>query len=224
METILKVLVGSRLHGLNNDASDYDWRGIFVVPLMDIVSPFRKQAANHWIEGKEDQTSYELSHYVKLAAQCNPTILETLWSPIIKEKDPVADEMIEKRFEFLDSDRIYFSHLGYSQNQIKKMDLYNPDSVRTPKTIIAYIRTLRQATELLRDGDFNPVYEYSDKDFLMEIKYNFNVALIPHISEKMHEVREDLENVYKNSKLDLKPNIEWIEDYLMRTYFKGELK
>jgi len=116
---LLKTLVGSRLHELSNDDSDYDWRGIFKEPIINILSPFKKQRSNSWIEGKEDDTSYELIHFCKLAASCNPTVLEVLWSNQIKYKDSegIGDYLIDNRIKFLDTEKIYLSHLGYAENR-----------------------------------------------------------------------------------------------------------
>ena len=220
MEIILKTLVGSRLHGLCNEKSDYDWRGIFKEGLIDIISPFRKQRSNSFIEGQEDDTSYELTHFCKLASQCNPTVLEVLWSHIIKEKDSsgISDALIDNRHKFLDSKRIYLAHLGYAENQVKKMNLYNPDMHRTPKTIVAYIRVMRQGEELIRTGEFDPVYNYLDRDFIMEVKYNFNEKLIPEISKKMYEVRTSLEETHAKFGGRFEVDTEWIENFLVETY------
>ena len=80
---ILKVLVGSRAHGLADENSDYDYRAVYVVPTSKILSINYKYVANTWIEGKEDNTAYEIGHFLKLACNCNPTILEVLKAPII---------------------------------------------------------------------------------------------------------------------------------------------
>ena len=56
MRTLHKVVVGSRLHGLNNEDSDYDFRGFFMVDLIDVLSPFRKHQNTSWIEDKIDDS------------------------------------------------------------------------------------------------------------------------------------------------------------------------
>jgi predicted nucleotidyltransferase len=215
---ILKTLVGSRLHGLHNDNSDYDWRGIFKEPVINILSPFKKQRSNSWIEGKEDDTSYELIHFCKLAASCNPTVLEVLWSSQIKYKDleGIGDYLIDNRLKFLDTEKIYLSHLGYAENQIKKMDLYNPHD-RTPKAIVAYIRVMRQGTSLLKTLDFNPVYEYDDRDFIMDIKYNFSPSMISEISNLMLNVRSELETA-KSKSMNTATDVPSIETFLKDVY------
>ncbi len=222
MKTILKVVVGSRLHQLNNENSDYDYRGIFVVPLIDIVSPFRKQQNTSWIEDKEqkqDNTIFELTNFSKMAASGNCTILEILWSNQIVEITTEAKELVENRQKFLSKDRVYLAGVGYAQNQMKKCSIENPTK-DTPKSLIAYIRSIKQTIELLDTGDFNPIYHYPGRDFLMDIKYDFNPTMIPHISKLLYDLRQDLEMSYKNSRLPLKPNIDWIEDYLLRIYTK----
>jgi uncharacterized protein len=74
-KTILaKVVVGSRLHGTFNEQSDWDYRGIHISPLKDVLSPFKTQKNTTWIEGDEDNTSYELAEFCKLATKGNATI------------------------------------------------------------------------------------------------------------------------------------------------------
>lgn len=219
MNTILEVIVGSRLHNLHNENSDYDYRGIFVESLVNILSPFKKQQNTSWIEGKNDNTQFELLNFIKMCASCNPTCLEILWSNKVQYSNLLGDTLRQNRSRFLSDDKVYFAHTGYAFNQMKKMSLEKPDPVRTPKTIIAYIRTLRQGKELLETRTFNPVYEYSDRDFLMEVKYNFNNSLIPHIAKKLIEVREEIDTVNEQIRFRITEcDIKWIEDFILQTY------
>ena len=39
-KTIYKATVGSRLHGLHTEASDYDYREVFIVDIKEKLSPF----------------------------------------------------------------------------------------------------------------------------------------------------------------------------------------
>lgn len=220
MKTILKTVVGSRLHGLHNESSDFDYRGIFKVDLIDILSPFKKQQNTSWIEGKEDDTNYEVINFLKMGVSGNPTVLEILWSNQIVENTNIGEWLIFHRQKLLDDKKVYMAHLGYSQNQIKKMDLYNPDPKRTPKTIVAYVRSLRQCVELLKTGDFNPVYEYPDRDFILEIKNDFKLSMIPAISKLMVDVRSEVEEAYSGLSELRVPNISWIEQFIEDVYLE----
>jgi len=217
MENILKVIVGSRLHRLHNEDSDYDYRGIFKDDLINILSPFKKQRTTSWIEGKDDDTSYELLHFVKMAASGNMTIYEILWSDLIVDSSDIGSVLRNNREKFLSKERVYNSSLGYASNQMKKSSIDNPDK-NTPKAVVAYIRVLRQAIELLSAGNFNPSYDYHDKNFIMDIKYDFRDDMVPKISKLFIELRKDLENAYKNSILKEEADIEWIENFILDVY------
>lgn len=175
MKTIIKSLVGSRAHGLESIESDYDWRGVFVLPLIEHLSPFRKVTNNSWFEGDEDNTAYELTHFIKGCCQCNPNMLEVVFSPefTVSPFGGLGHKIIANRHKFLDAQRIFDSHRGYAQNQYKKMNLFEPDA-RTPKFAVAYIRALHNGAELLRTGHLD--IKLQDPIFLEQlrkIKYDF---------------------------------------------------
>lgn len=161
MKTILKVLVGSRAHGLNTPESDYDWRAVFITPTSEILSLGAKPDQTTWIEGKEDNTSFEIGKFLLMATKCNPTILEMF------KADPshdFNDEYDEEGFAHFGRDlQALFPHIwdpklvmdafvGYGLNQRKKF-LEDKD-VRPAKYACAYLRTLIIAHQLLTTGDF----------------------------------------------------------------------
>lgn len=225
---LLKALVGSHLHGLNGPDSDKDFKSIEVSPLKEIISPFAKQKNREAIGEDTDECTYELIHFIKLLASCNPTVLETLWAKhrvcpeADKEWNSLANELIENRDKLLDSKKILDSHRGYSTAQLKKMRLDAPYD-RTPKTMVAYVRTMIQGIDLLRTGSFEPrIKRYRDE--LLEIKFSFNsekhIDLFNSISEKLEiEIAE----AYDSCK-GFKPDTKWAEDYLLRVYTYGITK
>jgi predicted nucleotidyltransferase len=216
MKTILKVVVGSRLHGLNKENSDYDYRGIFIHDMIDVLSPFRKVKNVSWIEGDEDNTSFELRDFCKFATYGNNTILEILWSDMIIETSDLGKELQENKHKFIDSERVYEAFRGYAASQYKKMNLFEPDK-RTPKFAVAYLRVLQQAKEILVTGDMNP-HLVEDKDFLLEVKYNWSEKLIPQLSEKFAKMQVELADVYANHHGKFKPDIPWIESFILKAY------
>lgn len=219
MKTILKVVVGSRLHGLNKPDSDYDYRGIFMHPMIDMISPFRKPKNTSWIEGDEDNTAYELREFAKMATYGNPTILEILWSNKIEQTSKIGEILRDNRHKFLDSTRIFEAHKGYAHNQYAKAKLFDPDE-RTPKFIIAYLRSLEQAAQLLGTGDFNPVMEGELKDFMLEVKYQYGPHLGMEVTRRMTQAQQDLIDAYAHNQETggFRPDIPWIENFLMGAY------
>lgn len=156
MTTILKVLVGSRAHGLHTEESDYDWRGVFVTPTQDILKIGGTTQQTSWIEGKEDDTSWEVGKFLLMATKCNPTVLEVFKC----STHPVAIQhalwgmRLQGLFPHVwNSNDVRNAFVGYGLNQRKKF-LDNKD-VRPHKYAVAYLRTLYMATQLLETGDFS---------------------------------------------------------------------
>ena len=161
MKQILKVLVGSRAHGLNTPESDYDWRAVFVTPTSEILSLGAKPDQTTWIEGKEDNTSFEIGKFLFMATKCNPTILEMFKA---EPSHDFSDNYSEEGFAHFGRDlQALFPHIwdpklvmdafvDYGLNQRKKF-LEDKD-VRPAKYACAYLRTLIIAHQLLTTGDF----------------------------------------------------------------------
>lgn len=170
MKQILKVIVGSQAHGLASENSDFDYRGVFVIPTAELLKIGGENTkTTSWIEGKEDDTSWEIGKFLLMATKCNPTVLETFLAPIA----PVTPELILMRewaeelrnlFPYVwNSTDVMNAFVGYGINQRKKF-FENKDK-RAPKYACAYLRVLYNAYELLSTGTFSvslvgsPVYE-----------------------------------------------------------------
>lgn len=217
MNVIHKVVVGSRLHNLFSEDSDYDYRGIHIHDLRDVFNPFGKLKNTSWIEGDEDNTSYELMDFCKTATKGNPTILEILWSNKIVETSEWGKELVANRWRFLDSKAILEAHKGYAFNQYNKMNLFEPD-LRTPKFAVAYIRSLVQGIELLTNGNFSPQIKDPLREYLMEIKYDFHIDRIPLLSQRFQELQLKISQAYLDNKDRFTPDYDWIKDFVYRAY------
>lgn len=151
-KSILKVIVGSQAHGLSTPESDIDYRGVYVAPTSEILSLNSKYKGTHWIEGEnEDNTSWELFHFLHLATHSNPTILETFLAPV-EESTPEGDEL-RALFPYVwSSTNVMNAFIGYGLNQRKKF-LERKDT-RPAKYAAAHLRVLYNAWELLTTGTF----------------------------------------------------------------------
>jgi predicted nucleotidyltransferase len=171
-KTILKTIVGSHAHGLATPESDYDYRGVFVLPTKEILKIGGDRQKTNWNEGEEDSTSWEIGHFLSLSLQSNPTILETYLAPRIENPllpgmpyplnhenlttmqrlDYWGDRLRELFPYVWSSRRVRDAFIGYGLNQRKKF-LENKDK-RQPKYAAAFLRTLYNAYELLTTGTF----------------------------------------------------------------------
>lgn len=167
--TILQALVGSRAHGLHTETSDYDWRGIHVIPTSKILSLNYKHNPTQWIEGDQDETSYEIGHYLQLATKANPSVMEVLMSDQVRMTSPYAT-MLREAFPYMYNPNDAFNAFaGYSCNQRKK--LLEDHLGRKFKFGVAYIRTAYNLTELFKKGQFSlRVEDDYLRNVLMEVK------------------------------------------------------
>lgn len=228
IKILTKVVVGSRLHGLDTPTSDYDYRGIHLHPIKDIVSPFKTIKNTTWIEGDEDNTSYELNDFCKSAVHGNATIWEVFFSNQIISTSPVAEEMRENWKKFVDTDKFVMASRGYASNQLNKMELFDDQGLkgqsRTPKFAISYIRVLWQCSEFLKTRQFKCQIDDPElKAFLMDVKTNFRPELVPLLTEKFALLQADVSKYWASAE-KMKPDIEWIEDFVYRSYLSEELK
>lgn len=217
MNVIHKVIIGSQLHGLASETSDIDLRGIHISPLKDFLSPYKKLKNTSWIEWDQDDTSYELTEFCKLATQWNPNILEILWSDKVEDTSFVWAILKDNRDKFLDSTRIYEAFRGYAKNQYNKMNLFTPDQ-RTPKFAVAYLRTMYQWEQLLRTGTFDTEMKGKFKEFLLKVKFDFDNVDKWVLAKEFERLNLKLTETYYKHWEKFKPDLEWIENFILRAY------
>jgi uncharacterized protein len=147
---IYRCVIGSRAYGLADDESDTDHRGIFLPP-----------ADLHWslygvpdqLECHETQEHYwELQRFLVLALKANPNVLECLYTPLVEQKTPLAEELLGMRSIFL-SRLVYQTYNGYVMSQFKKMqtDIRNQGAVKW-KHVMHLIRLLISGIDVLHHG------------------------------------------------------------------------
>lgn len=226
MQTLAKVVVGSRLHGLDNPNSDWDYRGIHIHDLKDVLSPFQTLKNTSWIEGDIDDTSYELSDFCKMATRGNATYLEVFFSNQIIETSPIHKEMQDNWAKFVDTDAFAKASLGYAHNQKNKFEDRDPVGVkgqfRRHKFAVAYSRVMWQCIEFMKTGQFRcQIDEGYYKNQMLRWKNEWNDSFTMEAIETYYKQEAELEEVWQNTKFKYKPDVEWIEDFICRAY-KGE--
>lgn len=229
---ITKVVVGSRLHGLHRPDSDWDYRGIHISPLKNVLSPFRTQKNTTWIEGDEDNTSYELAEFCKLATKGNATILEVFFSDNIVESTPVADVMRTNWKKFMNTHMFIDASRGYAHNQWNKFYNFESKGIngqeRTAKFAVAFLRVMWQCEQFLLTGDFKCNLEESDLFPLLKKIKPMSVEEIqpelPSIVAAMSDMNMRVSAATAKASpevLNMKPDIEWIEDFIYQAYLSA---
>ncbi len=206
--TILKTLVGSQAHGLADEFSDKDYRGVYVLPTSKLLSLNYKYEKNSFIEGHVDNTSYEIGHFLQLAMKCNPTILEVFKAPMVKHNED--GYKLRMLFDNIwNPELVLASFVGYGLNQRKKF-LDKKDN-RQNKYACAYLRTLIACEELLTTEDFN--VEIPSKYLKMLKRYKAGNYQMGEIIDKAEELTAMCIEAYHFCKH--KSNVEKVNSFLL---------
>jgi hypothetical protein len=189
---ILKTIVGSYAHGLAKPDSDIDYRGVYVDPTSEILRIGHTYKGSSWVEGDDqDNTSYEIGHFLMLALKNNPSILEVFLAPI--KEATTHGHMLRELFPFVyDPQQAYNAFVGYSLNQRKK--LLDNHLGRRNKYATAYIRTLYNLIELLDKGIFSVKIEEQDKLIILkQLKYGeFHTGFVIDKSDELIKQAQEL--------------------------------
>lgn len=118
--TILYVRHGSHAYGTNIATSDEDYRGICIPP-----SRYRSGFLNHFEQSESkspDVTIFEIRKWFKLACECNPNVLEMIFTD---ESDVIHNSYFGKKLrgnrnQFL-TKRAKHTYSGYAMAQLKRI-------------------------------------------------------------------------------------------------------
>lgn len=119
--TLVKHYAGSISYGTALPDSDVDLRGIFCANPINVRTPFFP-VGEATASDEEDTKLYELSHFMKLCVDCNPNIVETLWTSredITFTTD--AYELLRQHRQELLSQKIAYTTSGYAISQLRRI-------------------------------------------------------------------------------------------------------
>jgi predicted nucleotidyltransferase len=167
------------------------------------------------IQNDETQETYwEIQKFLTMALKANPNVLECLYTPLVEESAPVAQELIENRSRLL-SKLIYQTYNGYVLSQFKKLE----QDIRTTghlkwKHAMHLIRLLLAGITGLTEGRIPVRVEDEHRERLLAIKR----GEVPW--EEVNAWRLDLhkrfDEAYETSPLPDRPDYHWANDYLIR--------
>ncbi|MCG8924007.1 DNA polymerase beta superfamily protein [Lentzea sp. CC55] len=144
---ILEVVVGSHAYGLAGPDSDVDRRGVFAAPAEAF---WRLDKPPTSVEGPDpEQLSWEVEHFCRLGLRSNPTVLETLVSPLVEVSTPIGEELRGLLPAFLSR------HAVRSFTRATEMQLARAGRNLKPKQLMHVVRLRLVGLELLRTGRYD---------------------------------------------------------------------
>lgn len=211
LAVIFCAVVGSRAQGLAEDDSDTDRRG-FYVP--SAAMTFGLEAAPAQIVHDADQLCFwEVEKFVRLALAANPTVLETLFSPIVEFASPWAQRLLALREAVL-SQRAYATFLGYADAQFDKMQrARDRDKAIKWAHAMHLIRLLHVGTHLVRTGRLDMMVATDRRDELLAIKRGEQSWA--EVVDMRRRLKTQFEAAFQRTPLPAVPNVEAVSEYLI---------
>jgi predicted nucleotidyltransferase len=174
-------LGGSHSYGTNIETSDIDIRGVVLDSEDDILGITNFEQFQN---STTDTTIYSLTKFIKLAADCNPNIIEMLFC---KPEhyfyvSPLGQKLLNNRHLFL-SKKAKYTFGGYAHAQLNRLEnaLVRNGAILTPKETEEHInRSVKQSIMSfidrynIKDHDIK-TYVADDEEGIPRIFVDFNL-------------------------------------------------
>jgi predicted nucleotidyltransferase len=149
---LFATVSGAHLYGFPSPDSDYDLRGVHVLPLREVVSlnPRRETvevAADR--EGLElDLVTHDVEKFCRLLLRPNGYVLEQLCSPLVVHTTAAHDELLALTPRLVTRHHAHH-YLGFAETQWRLFDKERP---RRVKPLLYTFRVLLTGIHLMRTG------------------------------------------------------------------------
>ncbi|MFK7766344.1 MAG: nucleotidyltransferase domain-containing protein [Mariniblastus sp.] len=209
---IYRCQVGSKAFGLSNDESDDDYRGIFLPPAEAHWSMYKIPEQIESNDGVDDEVYWEMEKFLSLAIKANPNILETLWTPIVLEANPIALKLREIRNAFL-SKHIYKTYSGYVLSQFRRMkNSFEKTGKYKPKHAMHLIRLLHSGIGCLQTGEIM-IDVSQHRDSLMRVRNK--QFTFEEVRQKALELDRDFQSAFESTTLPEQPDFDVVNEFLV---------
>jgi len=116
---LFETVAGSHAYGTSTPESDVDVRGVFQMPIKEMLS--LNPPPNRVADKKSDIEFHELEKFFHELLKCGPNVIELLYMPedCIRLMTPKMEKIIANRDHFI-SQKCFHSFSGYAVAQIKR--------------------------------------------------------------------------------------------------------
>jgi len=177
----LLALEGSRALGIENPNCDWDYRGVYVAKNEELLSLNQPPEQLEYNDKEMDYVIFEVGKFVRLALQCNPSIIGMLFNDKYCIRTDIGDLLVKNRNLFL-SQRARKTFGGYALSQVLylKRNLKFPDGKKLEKHVRHIFRLFDQGQELLETGKItvrlaNPEKYYKIAERANDVEYIYRL-------------------------------------------------
>ena len=208
---IYRCVIGSQAYGLTHDGSDTDRRGVYLPPAHMQWSLY---GVPEQLENVDTEECYwELEKFLKLALKANPNVLEVLYSPIVEQVTPIAQQVLDMRSIFL-SKLVYQTYNGYAMSQFKKLsqDTRNRGAIKW-KHVMHLIRLLLSGITALDHGYVPVRVDDEHRERLIDIRDG--KTSWEHVNAWRLRLHEQFEEAFRHTTLPDRPDYDAANAYLV---------
>ena len=216
---LFATISGAHLYGFPSPDSDFDLRGVHLLPLEDVVGlkigqeTVEKSGIHDGLE--IDLVTHDAHKFFGLLLKKNGYVLEQVLSPLVVHTTPEHAELKEIAKNCVTRHHAHH-YLGFAETQWKLFQKADPPHV---KPLLYVYRVLLTGIHLMRTGEIQAN--------LVRLNETFNLPYIPHLIERKvsgtekgrleqadlgthqreyERLRANLEQAYQESKLPEAPS------------------
>jgi predicted nucleotidyltransferase len=149
---IFASLSGAHLYGFPSPDSDYDLRGVHILPARQVVGLITGPATielSKIREGLEvDLVTHDVEKFFQMLLKKNGYVLEQLYSPLVIHSSPVHGELKEIARGCITRHHAHH-YMGFAQTEWK---LFEKDTPHRVKPLLYVFRVLLTGIHLMRSG------------------------------------------------------------------------
>lgn len=179
---LFATISGAHLYGFPSDDSDYDLRGVHILPVKEVVGlevgpeTLEMSDISHGIE--LDLVTHDVKKFFQLLLKKNGYVLEQLYSPLIVHTTYEHEELKEIASDCITRYHSYH-YLGFAKTQWSLFEKEDPCRV---KPLLYTYRVLLTGIHLMRTGKIEAN--------LVHLNDDFNLPYVPDLIQRKLEGAE----------------------------------
>ena len=173
---LFATISGAHLYGFPSPDSDYDLRGVHILPLREVVglsTPKETIEKSEEVEGIElDLVTHDVAKFFKLLLSRNGYVLEQVYSPLVVHSTPYHDELKSIAPDCITKHHAHH-YFGFARTQ---WGLFQKETPRRVKPLLYVFRVLLTGIHLMQTGEVEAN--------LIHLNEKFKLAYIPELVER----------------------------------------
>jgi uncharacterized protein len=216
---LFTTISGAHLYGFPSPDSDYDLRGIHILPAKEVVGLYPVQETLELSEIKMnlqiDLVTHDVKKFFILLLKRNGYVLEQLYSPLIVNTTPEHKLLKEIAAKCITRHH-HYHYLGFAKSQ---WELFNKENEYRVKPLLYVYRVLLTGIYLMNTGKIeanlaklNQIFQLSYLDDLITQKCTssekslLNKADLNFYQQEYQRLQTELTTAFNNSHLPNEPS------------------